>query len=1040
MDQWIGRQIGRYKVLELLGQGGMAVVYKVWDTGLDRFAAMKIIRKEAFPRDVYEKLNRRFENEARTMARLNHPSIIKIYEYGIMNQVPYLVMEYLENGTLKEKLGAPLPEKEAAETAARISDALNYAHDHGVLHRDVKPSNILLRADGSPVLSDFGIAKIIEPDGVTGETLTETGTDLGTPDYRAPEQSIGGNIDGRADQFSLGVVFYEMLTGRKPFAGESPVDMLANQLRGEFEDPKTYNPKISNDAVKVLRKSLAAQPDNRFPSMSEFTQALTGLSRKNNGKLLGILLGIFLTLLVCGVLFFTVLKPRMSGIFGAPTPTRSAAEISGPVILSDQGGGAETTPVPTDTVPAVFSEVPVSDPVSTDTSVPTLTDVPTDMPVPTDTETPVPTSTATETATPVPTDTATATSTPTATATPTATDTPTATPTMTPTATFTPTPTAQDVEIGYGKTFYTLDDAWRGLPSESGRVRILLDSIEQLDGIILIPEDRGITELILDSVNKHSVYCPDARLYANGIPLVIGKNLTLTGMTVFGGGYAIGMVEKSYPSASIVVNGSVMDVYAGGEVRGQDAHQGKMTVEKASVSVYGTILHNVYGGGYAVGKGSVSHVEDSYIYLDSRAQINNTLYYGGFAGALCPSDVFGGSGSSSGTCGYEHGKVTMGTVHAVVLGKIRNGVARKSHTMPVTDSRDQSYYSPSFKIDEEIDESIITEVVEPVYQEIMIGPGQVCLDLNCAMTKIESDTTDLTIKITQGYAEGYTIMIPYLGKMLERVTIDADKPVNINMQNRPIFANGIHLTIGKNITMVNSVIYAGGKPENGTDTVKRAELTIHGMVGNVYAGGSAECPGCVSEVDEVTLTVTGNILDNMYCGGFASGKGAKATVKTSNVIFTKDARIRGNLFLGGYANNFCGGGSSSNCDNAGYALVDTLNAAIYGQVDNTIVEIDSKGYGSEGAISKTLHLNYVEAPDPEMMGISNPQIIRIGDYETEKTLKHALQSVKYPGGDVIFQLTGKLNIPEDMEMPLNKDIRSIRFESDRENVPRSIDL
>lgn len=587
------------------------------------------------------------------------------------------------------------------------------------------------------------------------------------------------------------------------------------------------------------------------------------------------------------------------------------------------------------------------------------------------------------------------------------------------------------LEIGTGKNFNSLEDAWEGIPSDAGRLRILMDGIDNLSGAIIVPEDKGITELTLDAASRHSVNCQGARLYANGIPLTVGKNLTLSGMTLFGGGYASGNTEKIIPSSKLVIYGAVSDVYAGGEVRGEGTEQGRMEVREAALDIYGTVLHNVYGGGHAAGDGSVSHVEESRLYLDKHAQINNILYYGGFAGAVCPG--------AAQNCGLEHGTVTLGTVRLNILGNIRKGVTPGSHCATVKDQGDPSLYAPDFEVIETASSHSYDIVSDPVYQEMLIAWGQECADLNCAMTKIAPDTTDLIITIGYSYAER-SIVIPWLGNSLERVTIDANTPITLNMQNQPIYANGIHLTIGPNLTLSNSTIYAGGKPEGGTDRKNTAELTIEGTVGTVYAGGSAACPDCVSQIGESTVTVTGTILGSLYGGGDAIGKGAKAHNRMTTLILSKDAKIRGNLIFGGYAVNFCDPvpeDTPGRCDHSGTVQIDSLNAAIYGEVVGETLE---NGLSVEGASSTIGQITYIEAPDPEMMSFEDPQVFRVGDYEAQRTLKHAFQSVRYPGGDVIIQLTQRVILTDDIEIPNNKAIRSVLITSDRENVNRLLDL
>ena len=182
----------RYRIVSLLGEGGMATVYKAYDTRLETEVAFKVIRTEQFAPAVLERVLRRFEREAKALARLTHPNIVKVTDYGEHEGAPFLVMEYLPGGTLKhllaERAGRPLPWEEAVRLLLPIARALHFAHQEGFIHRDVKPSNILITRSGEPMLSDFGIAKLLESEETT---LTGTGVGVGTPEYMAPEQWTG---------------------------------------------------------------------------------------------------------------------------------------------------------------------------------------------------------------------------------------------------------------------------------------------------------------------------------------------------------------------------------------------------------------------------------------------------------------------------------------------------------------------------------------------------------------------------------------------------------------------------------------------------------------------------------------------------------------------------------------------------------------------------------------------------------------------------------------------------------------------------------
>jgi len=276
MQGLTGQTIGRYHILEQLGQGGMAVVYKAYDTRLERDVAIKIIRKDAFPAEAHERILQRFERESKALAKLSHANIVKVYDYGEYEGAPYLVMELLTGGTLKYQQTHILPFGDAARLLAPIARALGYAHKHDILHRDVKPSNILITESGEPVLTDFGIAKVLEES--DGQTLTGTGIGLGTPEYMAPEQWLGKAVPA-SDQYSLGVVFYELVTGHKPYTADTPAAILIKQSNDPLPRPKDFVPGLPATVERVIFKALAKQPENRFADMDAFAQALEKLAQ-----------------------------------------------------------------------------------------------------------------------------------------------------------------------------------------------------------------------------------------------------------------------------------------------------------------------------------------------------------------------------------------------------------------------------------------------------------------------------------------------------------------------------------------------------------------------------------------------------------------------------------------------------------------------------------------------------------------------------------------------------------------------------------------
>jgi len=272
MSTLIGQSLGRYHILEQLGEGGMATVYKAYDTRLEADVAVKVIRTENILPSVLDRTLKRFEREAKALARLTHANIVKVTDYGEYEGKPYLVMEYLPSGTLKSKLGKPIPWREAARLLVPVARALAYAHEQGMVHRDVKPSNILITQSGDPMLTDFGIAKIIDEEATVD--LTGTSAAVGTPEYMAPEQVTAKSVDHRADIYALGVVFYEMVTGRKPFTADTPMAVLFKHASDPLPRPKGFVPTLPDAVEKVLLKALAKRPEDRYASMSGFANAL----------------------------------------------------------------------------------------------------------------------------------------------------------------------------------------------------------------------------------------------------------------------------------------------------------------------------------------------------------------------------------------------------------------------------------------------------------------------------------------------------------------------------------------------------------------------------------------------------------------------------------------------------------------------------------------------------------------------------------------------------------------------------------------------
>ena len=262
-----GTDLGGYQILEQIGQGGMATVYKAFQVSLGRPVAVKVLPDYLAGQPGFKE---RFEREAKSVAGLRHPSIVIVIDYGESDGVRYIVNDFIDGGVLSDQLGSALPVSYVTQTLGPVADALDYAHARGIVHRDVKPSNILMGRDGKPYLGDFGLATILGPR--TG--LSDPGMVVGTPEYMAPEQYTSGEAGPAADQYALAVVAYEMLTGKPPFSAVTPAAVIVARLSEPLPPPRQVNPDISPEVEQALLKGLAKEPSDRYRSCSEFVRAL----------------------------------------------------------------------------------------------------------------------------------------------------------------------------------------------------------------------------------------------------------------------------------------------------------------------------------------------------------------------------------------------------------------------------------------------------------------------------------------------------------------------------------------------------------------------------------------------------------------------------------------------------------------------------------------------------------------------------------------------------------------------------------------------
>ena len=264
MDKFVGKRLdGRYEIEEIVGVGGMSVVYKAHDEIDDRTVAVKILKEELLQN---EEFRRRFKNESKAIAVMDHPNIVKVYDVGFGDRVQYIVEEYIDGITLKEYIERQgvLPWKDALYFATQILRALQHAHDKGIVHRDIKPQNIMLLQDGTIKVTDFGIARFAR-----SEQRTVTDKAIGSVHYISPEQAKGEATDAKSDLYSVGVLLYEMLTGKLPFDADSAVSVAIMQLQNEPIKPSTLNPEIPEGLEEITLRAMQKNPAERYSSAAE---------------------------------------------------------------------------------------------------------------------------------------------------------------------------------------------------------------------------------------------------------------------------------------------------------------------------------------------------------------------------------------------------------------------------------------------------------------------------------------------------------------------------------------------------------------------------------------------------------------------------------------------------------------------------------------------------------------------------------------------------------------------------------------------------
>src|SRR5215510_898957 len=268
MEDLSGKQFGHYQIVAPLGEGGMAAVYKAYQPSMERHVAVKVLPRHMATSDEFVA---RFKREAKLLAQLQHPHILPVFDYGESEGYPYIVMPFLQSGTLADLMKKQrLPMSEVRRIITQLGDALGYAHARGMIHRDIKPSNVLIDERGNCLLTDFGLARMVE----ASAKLTTSGAIMGTPAYMSPEQGAGSQVDRRSDIYSLGIILYEMVTSRVPYVAETPIAVVFKHIQDPLPSARKFNPALPESIELVLLKALAKSPEDRFQTAEDFVHAI----------------------------------------------------------------------------------------------------------------------------------------------------------------------------------------------------------------------------------------------------------------------------------------------------------------------------------------------------------------------------------------------------------------------------------------------------------------------------------------------------------------------------------------------------------------------------------------------------------------------------------------------------------------------------------------------------------------------------------------------------------------------------------------------
>ncbi len=321
----VGDNVGPYKIIEQLGQGGMATVYKAYHASLDRYVALKALHA-AFGEDAT--FSARFQREARVVAKLEHPHIVPVYDYAEHEKRPYLIMKFIEGDTLKARLNkGPLTAQEIEKVVDSVGSALGYAHTQGILHRDIKPSNVLVTPAGEMYLADFGLARIAQ----SGESTLSSDMIMGTPQYISPEQAMGKkDLDAGTDIYSFAVMLYEMVVGQVPFSADTPFSIIHDHIYTPLPLPQSINPKVPEPVQRVLLKALAKERADRYEAVGDLVAAFKSAWNEAGVPMQGTLITI-----AKSVEPSPADKTRMKST-AEPTKMAAKAKEADPIVLAEK--------------------------------------------------------------------------------------------------------------------------------------------------------------------------------------------------------------------------------------------------------------------------------------------------------------------------------------------------------------------------------------------------------------------------------------------------------------------------------------------------------------------------------------------------------------------------------------------------------------------------------------------------------------------------------------------------------------------------------